>query len=169
MNETNGSQGAADRANSQSGHPAHPADALLARIGETENFAKAFYFKGPGDTLIGEFLRWSKGTTSRGETHPIAEIRDRDGVAYSVWCFYTVLRQQLVDLDLTPGDWLAIRREEDRESAAGHRYRNFKVIALDEGTPAAVSPPVDAAPPPSETPITIGDWALARPDDGVPF
>lgn len=88
--------------------------------------------------------------------------RDRDGVSYSVWCSYTVLRQQLVDLDLTPGDWLAIRREEDRESAAGHRYRNFTVLGWDEGAPADVSPPVDATPPPRD-----GDWALA--DRGEPF
>ena len=69
------------------------------------------------------------------------------------WAFYRVLREKLEEAELQAGELVAIRRLDDRESAAGHTYRNYSV-ALDREE----APPVDAEDPFADRP---GDWPLA--------
>ena len=82
----------------------------------------------PGGELVGHFVRWSEGTTSRGETHPIAVFREDGGMReLSVWCFYTVLRSKLQGKDLQPGELCLITRKADRTSKQGKSYRDYSV------------------------------------------
>ena len=88
----------------------------------------------PGESLIGEFQRWSEGTTGRGETHQIAVIADATtGEMRAVWTFYVALREELRRADLKPGDLVGITRLDDGQKKSsdpnrpGATYRRYSV------------------------------------------
>ena len=88
----------------------------------------------PGESLVGEFQRWTEGTTGRGETHRIAVIADVDtGELRAVWTFYVALREELKRADLQPGDLVGITRLDDGvkkatdPNRAGSTYRRYRV------------------------------------------
>ena len=83
----------------------------------------------PGDELAGVFREWSKGTTSRGETHHIAHLDDAHGQRWAVWTLYVALREELRKADPKPGDLVAIRRLDDgKAKESGQVYRRYKVV-----------------------------------------
>ena len=102
---------------------------------EEAEFASAWTAE-PGDELIGHFVAWSEGTTSRGETHRIAIVQDDAGTRWAVWAFYSVLKSKLEELNPQPGEMVLIQRKTDRESkrqGPGGRvitYRDY-VVAVD--------------------------------------
>jgi hypothetical protein len=83
----------------------------------------------PGDTLLGEFVRWETGTTRRGEEFRIAIIADAEsGELRSVWTFYVALRSELKQADPQPGDLLGITRLDDGAAAKSRQqYRRYRV------------------------------------------
>ena len=92
------------------------------------------WFAEPGDSLIGEFLHFTEGTTGRGETHRIAVIADAmTGELRAVWLFYVALRAEIDKANLQPGDLVGITRLDDGEKKnenakhGGSRYRRYRV------------------------------------------
>ncbi|MCH7869814.1 MAG: hypothetical protein IH881_19130 [Myxococcales bacterium] len=80
----------------------------------------------PGQELLGTFIEWSSGKTSRDETYQIAVIETEDGQRLAVWLFYAVLRDEFDKADPQPGELLLIQRSEDRTGANGS-YRMYSV------------------------------------------
>ena len=83
----------------------------------------------PGDTLLGEFVRWDEGTTRLGETHRIAIIADAEtGELRAVWTFYVALRGELDQAKLQPGNLVGITRLDDAQSQkTKQQYRRYRV------------------------------------------
>jgi hypothetical protein len=105
----------------------------------------------PGDTIYGQFARWTVGITKRGEKHPVAIIDTDDGPC-AVWLFYRVLLDEVQAIDPQPGEHIAIRRYPDRSKKAdGGGYRFYKAVVEREGKPASNTPRGDV------------DWSLAEP------
>lgn len=104
-------------------------DRLRARSeADTEAALPPAWTAEPGDELLGRFLRWQDGTTSRGETHPVAVIEEENGEHRSCWAFYKVLRSKLEGIDPQAGELLLITRKPDRKSKAGKGYRDYAVV-----------------------------------------
>ena len=122
----------------------------------------------PGATLIGWFEGWTLGTDLDGETHPIAIVKNIDGKRFSVWCFYTTLREAFKRAAPESGDTIEIGRLPDCENNKGEFYRVYLVGSDHQlGYPLAdIAPPVDEQllihePPPIDEPPP-GDWIFAQ-------
>ena len=130
-----------------------PKSRLRARLDTTETPSKPWQPE-PSDELIGVFTGWTRGTTRRNETHPIALVETEAGETWAVWCFYAVLREELQKAAPKPGETILIRRGEDRKGPNG-RYRVYRVAVDREADPFAdAAAPLDQGAP--------GDWALAE-------
>ena len=102
---------------------------LRERMNSTERDKPLSWSAQPGDTLLGEFVRWETGTTRLGEEHRIAIVADAEsGELRSVWTFYVALRSELEKADPQPGDLLGITRLDDGASAKSRQqYRRYRV------------------------------------------
>ena len=97
-----------------------------------------------GDELAGIFEGYSRGTTRKGETFPIANVRREDGTTVAVWGFYTVLRDELSMHAPAAGEPLMIKRFPDQQSRTGNTYRVYRVATLEQADPfAGTSEPLD--------------------------
>jgi len=123
---------------------------------ESEPYPVA-WMPGPGGELFGTFEGYRSGVTNRGETHPIAILRDDRGELHSVWLFFKVLRAEFEQANPHVGETILIRREKDRTNADGQPYHVYRVVIdrVDKTGPfAATSPPIEERKPPT------GDWTF---------
>lgn len=120
-----------------------------------------------GDILVGEVLRYSKGTTEYGQ-YPIVVLADEEtGEERSVWLLHTVLLREFQEQKPRIGERVGVKRLPDSEK--GYRRYALRVDRpepepddlLEEATPADFVPepdPEPPAPPPGPPP-----------DDDLPF
>ncbi len=125
-------------------HQASGNDDLEARL--SEDYPQSWIPEAEGDTIVGEVVRYTTGTTQYGES-PVVVLRTADGLR-SVWLLSTVLRSQFGKLKPRPGERVGIRYGSERTSASGNAYRDFRV-EVDRG---------DALP-------DFGAWADEVPED----
>lgn len=119
---------------------------------ETPEFPQA-WMPEPGDTIYGQFTRWTTGITRRDEKHPVAIIDTADGPC-AVWLFYRVLLEELQSLNPQPGEHIAIRRYPDRaKKGDGGGYRFYKAVVEREGKAATHTAELPSG----------SDWTLAEP------
>lgn len=125
-----------------------------------------------GDEIVGELVRYSRGTTSYGE-QVIAVLRTVEGVERSVWLLHAVLRGEFAKLRPRPGELVLIRYQGKRKGAGGGVYAGYRVEvdrdeappdwdALDEGAAAELGA-ADAANAP---PARATHRAASDPDPG---
>ena len=99
----------------------------LHKLAQQKKDTSTSWRPNPGDELLGTFIEWSSGKTSRDETYRIAVIETEDGQRLAVWLFYAVLREEFEKADPQPGELLLIQRSEDRSGANGTTYRMYSV------------------------------------------
>ena len=91
-----------------------------------------------GEQLIGEFLDMTSKPSQyegKGEV-PVALIQSNSGVRYAVWCGAWMLRSAMQEAKLKPGNGVAIKRLEDRDTGKKHPERRFKVVVdRNDGSP----------------------------------
>jgi len=104
------------------------ADRLHERLNQDSEPLPGPWLPEPNGELIGEFEGYRSGTTSLGETHQIALVRDFSGRLFSVWLFHTVLRDEMKKAQPLVGELVAIRRLADRENGDGLTYRVYRVV-----------------------------------------
>ena len=90
----------------------------------------------PGDTLVGEALRWETVTVKRDDGDRPCEVltlRDPAGKEHNVWTWHTVLQNELVG-KVSPGNLVALhyRGRRARQSGDGD-YAAYRV-AIETGT-----------------------------------
>jgi hypothetical protein len=89
---------------------------------------KPWIWSEDGDEVIGQAVGVEKRQTRHGE--PYFLILVVDGEERSVLAGNQVLLGKLKGLHLQPGDWVGIRRLEERESQNGKTYRDYSVKTL---------------------------------------
>jgi hypothetical protein len=101
-------------------------DALRAQV----DYPTSYRPEKPGDAVAGEAIAWSdfeKTDERSGERKScrILTIRDEAGVEHAVWCWHSVLRNELAGV--VPGDLVAISYGGKRQRKSGdgsyHSYR----------------------------------------------
>jgi len=123
---------------------------------ESEPYPEA-WMPGPGGELFGIFEGFRSGKTNRGESHPIALVRDEAGELHAVWMFHKVMRAEFEKANPHVGESILIRREKDRTNADGQAYHVYRVAVNREKSSDPFS---DTSPPIEErTPLT-GDWTF---------
>ena len=127
---------------------------MRQKLDEADQTATEAWKPEPGDELIGTVAGWSSGTTRRDETHPILIVELEDGSRIAVWCFYSVLRDELKKADPKIGETILIRRLDDRTNSDGIGYRVYRVaVDREDADPfETASEPVDAP----------GDWTFSE-------
>jgi hypothetical protein len=102
----------------------------------------------PGDTLVGETLRWETVTVKRddGAERPceVLTVRDQHGAERPVWTWHIVLQNELIG-KVEPGDFIAIH------------YRGRRAKLKGEGDYAAYRVAIEKADKPSPE------------EDGIPY
>lgn len=143
--------------------------------GELEDFDGEYpesWIPAVGDILVGEVLRYSRGTTNWG-SYPICVLRDeRTGEERSVWLMHTVLLDEFRKQRPKVGERVGVKRLPD---ADGGRYRRYALRIdrpepdasdlLEDAEPADFVPESQPGPQPDpEPPPPIGE-----PEDDLPF
>jgi hypothetical protein len=99
-----------------------------------------------GDTLVGELVRYDRGTTPFG-SKVIAVIADEEsGELRGFWLLHEVARQEFQDQKPRPGERVGIKRLPDTEKGF-HRFR----VVVDRDAAASV-PDFEASAPPAAAP-----------------
>ena len=123
---------------------ANPFDRLREKL-DTERVSATESWKPEvGDELAGIFVGYTKGTTRKGDTFPIANIQREDGTVVAAWVFYRVLRDEFEKHRPEPGAPIMLKRYEDQQSRTGNAYRVYRLATLEEQNPFdGVSAPLD--------------------------
>lgn len=111
-------------------------DAEYDRLRSLVEFPEA-WMPNPGDTLVGEAVRWETVTTRSDATAEVLTVRTNEGVERSVWCWHAQLRYGLI---ADKGDVDAVIRDGgERKCRVGDlvaiHYRGKS--AMDDGNEAA--------------------------------
>lgn len=103
-------------------------DPLLDSLEGGDAPAFRFMDEGKGATLVGRVVKFFRGGSKYGPYPGVVVKSEKDGEAYSVHCFPTVLRNQMVEADPEPGDRIAIRYlGMTSPKGGGDDYHNFTV------------------------------------------
>lgn len=105
------------------------ADDIAKRLDEEQSkeFAPAFRFDGPGDTVAGRVTAVDSRTTDYG-TYPIVTLLQKDGEEAAIHGFGTVLKDKLETVEV--GQAIAVRFEGLSTSKGGREFKNFTVAVL---------------------------------------
>jgi hypothetical protein len=103
-----------------------PKEAILEALDRGD--AKPWIWDEDGDEVIGRGLRVERRQTRFGEANFL--ILEVDGSERSILCGNQVLLGKLKGLHLQPGDWVGVRRGDERISQNGQTYRDFTVKTL---------------------------------------
>jgi hypothetical protein len=84
-----------------------------------------------GETLAGVAIRWDHVTIERKDQEPrpcaVLVLRDAKGTQHGVWCWHTVLKNELVG-NVNPGDFVAINYRGKRQKQSGDgEYDGYRV------------------------------------------
>ncbi len=91
----------------------------------------------PGDTLVGEALRWETVTVKRddGDERPceVLTVRDPAGKEWAVWTWHTVLQNELIG-KVNAGDLVALHYRGRRARLSGDGdYAAYRVAIESRG------------------------------------
>jgi len=75
-----------------------------------------------GDTLVGQLVRYDRGTTAYGVKTIAVVVDEETGELRGFWILHEVARQEFADQKPRPGERLGIKRLPDTEKGF-HRYR----------------------------------------------
>lgn len=121
-----------------------------------------------GNTLIGQLIRYEKGTTQYGPCH-IAVIMDEDtGTVYSVWLQSFVLENRFREENPKPGERVGIKylgRQSPKDGGAEYHNYHVQVDRRDQATPWERPAPAPAAPGPVAERRAIAQGQHPLPDD----
>ncbi|HYH59798.1 MAG TPA: hypothetical protein VD790_11360 [Thermoleophilaceae bacterium] len=82
----------------------------------------------PGDELVGELVRYERGTTSYGD-QVIAIVQPTDAAARSLWLLTAILRDEFAKHRPAPGEWVLVRYLGKREPKGdGPAYQAYTVV-----------------------------------------
>lgn len=147
-------------------NPAERLERLRNRLRDAEGDHAVAWKPEVGDELHARFIRWDRATTRRGESYPVAILETVNGEHVAAWGFYRVLLEELQKADPQPGEWLLIRRGEDRTNAEAMPYRVYAVAVDREADAQRNGAPLPAPPMDElETDPRQTDWTVAAPRD----
>jgi hypothetical protein len=139
-----------------------------------DGFPAAWRWDDDGDRIQGHYVETTSANTSYG-TSAVVKLELAGGEQRSVWLLQTALREKFAQElkrrqadDFEPGELITIQRGEERESAAGRRYRSFSVVFKDAPRQSAARILGVATPAPGETPLRLpASRHRARAPEGV--
>jgi len=117
----------------------------------------------PGDAIIGTVVDLDSMTSDYGDPYPVVVIAGDDGTETSLHCFHSVLRREVAQKQVRPGDRLAVKYLGTHESRTGGKpYEAYRVAVEKSAQNIAVE--AAAAAVAARTVATVTD----EPDDGDP-
>jgi hypothetical protein len=140
-------------------------------------FAQSWRWENPGDGIEGVVV----GTSSRvhdnhPDGYPIVTVRDAKGEDWAIHAMSTVLKNEITERNLRPGDELAVIYDGKKMSGGGRQFHAFRVASRPgnlAAVPAPAPQPASAqqAPQQSKAQAAVSDpWGdKAAAMDAPPF
>jgi hypothetical protein len=137
--------------------------------GSGQTYAPAWRWEQPGDGVEGVVVHTdTRINDNNPDGYPIVTVRQADGTDLAIHGYTTVLKNEINERDIRPGDVFAAIYDGKKTSGSGRQFHSFRV-AHEPGKGAPVPAPA-AAPAATAVPAAPQDpWSTVGGNDIPPF
>ena len=138
--------------------------------GSSADFAPSWRWEQPGDGVEGIVVHVDKRVhDNHPDGYPIVTVRQANGEVVAIHGMATVLKNEINERNLRPGDEFAVVFDGKKSSGAGRQYNAFRVASRPGQAPAAAQWPTAPNQPPAQAaPAAPSAWG-APAQDAPPF